>query len=101
MLWLEHTASGRPREIQWTPFSYLEDFDFADYMAAISPKQTHLQEKSNRQRKPHKQGNGAKNDIKVRLNNKRSSFAHMLDFALSEDPSNTASKLTSGLTKAM
>ena len=45
---MRQTTSDRPRGIQWTPFTQLEDLDFADDLAVISTKQSHLQQKSTR-----------------------------------------------------
>ena len=44
---MRKTTSERPRGIQWTLFSCLEDLDFADDLAVISATHSHLQEKSN------------------------------------------------------
>ena len=48
---MRKTTPDSPRGIQWTLFSCLKDFDFADYLAVISAshnRHNHLQEKSNR-----------------------------------------------------
>ena len=45
---MRQTTSDRPRGIQWTPFTQLEDLYFANDLAVISTKQSHLQHKSNR-----------------------------------------------------
>lgn len=45
---MRNTTKDRPRGIQWTLFSHLEDLDFADDIAALSAKLDHLQEKTNR-----------------------------------------------------
>ena len=46
---MRKTTSDRPRGIQWSPFSCLEDLDFADDLAVISATHSHhLQEKSKR-----------------------------------------------------
>ena len=37
-----------PRSIQWTLFSQLEDLNFVDDLAALSPTRCHLQEKTDR-----------------------------------------------------
>ncbi|KAL9952828.1 hypothetical protein ACROYT_G040141 [Oculina patagonica] len=42
------TTADRPRGIQWTLFSQLEDLDFADDLAALSTNRHHLQEKTDR-----------------------------------------------------
>lgn len=42
------TTSDHSRGIQWTPFSHLEDLDFADDLAVISATYTHIKEKTNR-----------------------------------------------------
>ena len=52
---MRKTTSHRPRGIQWTLFSSLEDLDFADGLAVISATHSHLQEKSNRLRNFAKQ----------------------------------------------
>ena len=39
------TTSDKPRGVQWTLFSQLEDLDFADDLAFPSVKLDHLQEK--------------------------------------------------------
>ena len=45
--WVMRKATAdRPRGIQWTPFSQLDDLDFADNLAALSSK--HPQEKTAR-----------------------------------------------------
>jgi len=41
-------TSDKPRGIQWTLFSQLEDFSFADDPAFLSVTLDHLQEKTNR-----------------------------------------------------
>ena len=45
---MRQTTSDRPRGIQWTPFTQLEDLDFADDLALMSSKHDHLKEKSER-----------------------------------------------------
>ena len=42
---MQKTTSDKPRCIQWTLFSQLEDLDFADDIAFLSVKLDHLQEK--------------------------------------------------------
>jgi len=42
------TTAGKPRGIPWTPFTYLQDHDFADDLAVLSTNTTHLQEKTDR-----------------------------------------------------
>lgn len=42
------TTSDHSRGIQWTPFSHLEDLDFADDLAVISATYTHIKKKTNR-----------------------------------------------------
>ena len=42
---MRKTTSDKPRGIQWTLFSQLEDLDFADDLAFLSVKLDHLQEK--------------------------------------------------------
>lgn len=42
---MRKTTADRPRGIQWTPFSQLEDHDFANDLAVFSTKFKHLQEK--------------------------------------------------------
>ncbi|KAL9953192.1 hypothetical protein ACROYT_G040569 [Oculina patagonica] len=42
------TTADRPRGIQWTLFSQLEDLEFADDLAALSTNRHHLQEKTDR-----------------------------------------------------
>ena len=47
--WVQRrTTSDKERGIQWTLFSKLEDFDFADDLAEISPRADLLQEKTDR-----------------------------------------------------
>ena len=43
---MRKTTSDKPRGIQWTLFSQLEDLDFADDLAFLSVKLDHLQEKN-------------------------------------------------------
>ena len=45
---MRKTTSDKPRGIQWTLFSQLEDLDFADDLAFLSAKLDHLQEKADR-----------------------------------------------------
>ena len=45
---MRKTTSDMRRGIQWTPFSHLEDLDFADDLVALSSKRDHLQEKTDR-----------------------------------------------------
>ena len=45
---MRKTTSDKPRGIQWTLFSQLEDLDFADDLAFLSVKLDHLQEKTDR-----------------------------------------------------
>ena len=45
---MRKTTADRPRGIQWTLFSHLEDLDFADDLAVLSSNLTHLQEKTDR-----------------------------------------------------
>jgi len=45
---MRQTTSDRPRGIQWTLFSQLEDLDFADDLSLLSSKQEHLQQKTER-----------------------------------------------------
>lgn len=45
---MRQTTADRPRGIQWTPFSFMEDLDFADDLAIMSSTHSHLQEKTNR-----------------------------------------------------
>ena len=52
---MQKTTSDKPRGIQWTIFSHLEDLDFADDLAALSSKREHLQEKTDRLNKYGKQ----------------------------------------------
>ena len=44
---MREITSDKPRGIQWTLFSQLEDLDFAD-LAVLSSKHVHLQEKTDR-----------------------------------------------------
>ena len=46
--WVMRNTIDRPRGIQWTLFSQLEDLDFADDLAVLAPKHIHLQEKTDR-----------------------------------------------------
>ena len=43
---MRQTTADKPRSIPWTPFTYLEDLDFADDLAVLSTNTTHLQEKT-------------------------------------------------------
>ena len=43
---MRQTTCDKPRGIQWTLFSQLEDLDFADDLAVLSCKHVHLQEKT-------------------------------------------------------
>lgn len=52
---MRNTISNKPRGIQWTPFSLLKDFDFADDLATLSSKRENLQEKMDRLNKYAKQ----------------------------------------------
>ena len=45
---MRKTTSDKPRGIQWTLFSQLEDLNFADDLAFLSVKLDHLQEKTDR-----------------------------------------------------
>ena len=45
---MRKTTSDKPRGIQWTLFSQLEDLGFADNLAFLSVKLDHLQEKTDR-----------------------------------------------------
>ena len=45
---MRKTTADKPRGIQWTLFSHLEDLDFADDLAVLSSNYTHLQEKTER-----------------------------------------------------
>ncbi len=45
---MRKTTADKARGIQWTLFSQLEDLDFADDLAILSSKHTHLQEKTDR-----------------------------------------------------
>ena len=45
---MRQATADRPRGIQWTPFTQLEDLNFADDLALMSSKYTHLQEKTTR-----------------------------------------------------
>ena len=45
---MRKTTSDRSRGITWGMFSKLEDLDFADDIALLSPKQEHMQEKTTR-----------------------------------------------------
>ena len=45
---MRKTTTDKPRGIQWTLFSQLEDLDFADDLALVSSKHSHLQEKTDR-----------------------------------------------------
>ena len=47
--WIMHrTTEDQVRGIRWTPFSYLEDLDYADDIALLSHTHTHIQEKTQR-----------------------------------------------------
>ena len=43
---MRHTTEDQIRGIRWTPFSYLEDLDYADDLALLSDTHTHIQEKT-------------------------------------------------------
>ena len=45
---MKNTTADKPRGIQWTLFSKLEDLDFADDLALLSSSHNHIQEKTNR-----------------------------------------------------
>ncbi|XP_078141751.1 uncharacterized protein LOC139917505 [Centroberyx gerrardi] len=45
---MRKTTSDKPRGIQWTLFTQLEDLDYADDLPILSTNHTHLQEKTNR-----------------------------------------------------
>ena len=45
---MRQTTSDRPRGIQWTLFSQIEDLDFADDLAVLSSTHRRLQEKTDR-----------------------------------------------------
>ena len=45
---MRKTTADKPRGIQWTLFSQLEDIDFADDLAILSTTAKHLQEKTDR-----------------------------------------------------
>ncbi|XP_030638825.1 uncharacterized protein LOC115819438 [Chanos chanos] len=45
---MQKTTSDKPRGIQWTLFTQLEDLDSADDLAILSTNHTHLQEKTDR-----------------------------------------------------
>ena len=46
--WIMHrTTEDQIRGIKWTPFSYLEDLDYADDLALLSHTHTHIQRRCN------------------------------------------------------
>ncbi len=45
---MRKSISDKPRGIQWTLFTQLEDLDYADDLAVLSTNHTHLQEKTDR-----------------------------------------------------
>jgi len=45
---MRQTPADKPRGIPWTPFTYIEDLDFADDVAALCTNTTHLQKKTDR-----------------------------------------------------
>ena len=45
---MRKTTADKPRDIQLTLFAQIEDQDFADVLAVLSSKYTHLQEKTDR-----------------------------------------------------
>ena len=45
---MHRTTEDQVRGIRWTPFSYLEDLDYADDIALLSHTHTHIQEKTQR-----------------------------------------------------
>jgi len=45
---MRRTTENQIRGIRWTPFSYLEDLDYADDLALLSHTHTHIQEKTQR-----------------------------------------------------
>ena len=45
---MRRTTEGPQRGIRWTPFTYLEDLDFADDLALTSHTHSHIQDKTNR-----------------------------------------------------
>lgn len=64
---MRKTMTDKPRGIQWTLFSQLEDLDFADDLAVLSSNYTHLQEKTDRLNQYAKQTglniNGSKTQV--------------------------------------
>ena len=42
------TTEDQIRGVRWTPFTYLEDLDYADELALLSHTHTHIQEKTQR-----------------------------------------------------
>lgn len=67
---MRKTTSDRPRGIQWTLFKHLEDLDFADDLALLSSKNTHLQDKSDRMNSYAKQTG-------LNINKKKSQVMHI------------------------
>ena len=61
------TTADRPRGIQWSLFSQLEDLDFADDIAALSTTRCHLQEKTDRLSKFAKQAGLNINTFKTKV----------------------------------
>ena len=45
---MKKTTEDQPRGIRWTPFTTLEDLDFADDLAMVSHTHHHIQEKTSR-----------------------------------------------------
>ena len=45
---MRRTTEDQIRGIRWTPFSYLEDLDYADDLALLSHTHTHIQEMTQR-----------------------------------------------------
>ena len=45
---MRQTTADKPRGIPWTPFTYIEDLDFANDVAALCTNTTHLQKKTDR-----------------------------------------------------
>ena len=51
---MQQTTSDRPRGIQWTLMSFLEDLDFAEDLALLAVRYADMQEKTNRLNDPSK-----------------------------------------------
>ena len=52
---MRQTTSGKPRGLQWTLLSHVEDLDVAEYLEIVSVRHDHLQDKTDRLSRQGKQ----------------------------------------------